>query len=252
MSDASAKIEQDAAFVLVGEFLFHWSSVESTITQGIADLLQLPEPQADIVLANVSFRDKISMAKTLAHHTYTTAKSGEDTIKTAHALFEAIVTFSGNYRNVLMHNPFIPLTTGGIEIFRVRAKGKYEVPKTIWDKDFFEARFKELDEFEARLKPLFADLEKKWVGVMEEVVRKMTTSSSTTIFAPPAVLGFAAPIGSFFGPEIASPPPNQLLGDMDSRLPQTNPESDGGIPPNQRPIGRHSSGGCTRSPRPKS
>jgi hypothetical protein len=235
MSDASTKIEQDAAFALVGEFLFHWAGVESTITEGIADLLQLPEPQADIILANVSFRDKTSMAKTLIHHTYTSAKSDDNTIKAAHALFDAIISFSGNYRNVLMHNPFVPLATGGIEIFRVRAKGKYEVPKTIWDNEFLEERLKELEQFQTQLNPLFSDLEKKWIGVMEEVVRKMTTSSSTTIYSPPAVLGFAAPIGSFFGPNALSSQPTPPQANTGSPHPPTNPVTGGESPPSRPP-----------------
>jgi hypothetical protein len=46
MSDPSAeKKVQDAAFVLVGEFMFHWSYIESKITEGIQSLLTLETPE---------------------------------------------------------------------------------------------------------------------------------------------------------------------------------------------------------------
>jgi hypothetical protein len=54
MSDPSAeKKVQDAAFVLVGEFMFHWSFIESKITDGIQSLLTLETPQAEIILAKL-------------------------------------------------------------------------------------------------------------------------------------------------------------------------------------------------------
>lgn len=149
MQDASTGKEQDSAFVLVGEFLYHWAYLEHRITEGIKVAIQGQAMQElDVMLANVGFRDKISMLSTFANIILEPFDS--DTAKTAKKLFESIATFSGIYRNVLMHHPFIPLMDG-IEISRVRAKGKFERPETIWNKVFFEARFREIDDFDYQL-----------------------------------------------------------------------------------------------------
>jgi hypothetical protein len=148
---------QSAAFELVGEFLWHWSYLESLITEGIQSALRMPHPQGEIVLANVSFRDKISMASTLSHHLLTLSLK-ESRAEEAARLFNQIVQFNGNYRNQLVHNPFDALEGGGIEIFRVRAKGKFDFPETKWNRDFFRARFEEIDTFVAQLQELFEEL----------------------------------------------------------------------------------------------
>jgi hypothetical protein len=149
---------QTNAFALVGEFLFHWNYIESLITGLIQSILRLPHPEAEIVLANVAFRDKTSMAQTLSH--YALEFNGRvDQAKAALKLFADIAEFSGKYRNVLVHNPFDPHEFGGIEILRVRAKGKFEMPTTIWDVKFFEERFREIDDFGMKLDALRSNLD---------------------------------------------------------------------------------------------
>ncbi len=113
-----------------------------------------------MVLANLGFRDKTSMLAALVNYILD-RKQTEAASKAALKLVAALVKFNSNYRNVLAHNAFIPLAKkeGAIEILRVKAKGKFEMPETIWDHDFFEDRFKEIDEFEISLGTLFAALE---------------------------------------------------------------------------------------------
>jgi hypothetical protein len=158
MPDASTRKQQDAAFTLVGEFLYHWAYLEWRITEGIKIAVQGQSMQElDVMLANVGFRDKVSMLSTFSHillEPFDTAKAADAT-----SLFGRINNFSGTYRNVLMHNPFVPLKDG-IEIARVRAKGKFERPETIWDNAFFEMRFKEIDDFDFELYKLLRDLER--------------------------------------------------------------------------------------------
>ena len=157
MPDASTKEAQNPALLLVGEFLYHWAYLEWRITEGIKKAIEGQSMQElDVMLANVGFRDKISMLSTFAHVILTPFDSAK-----AHAakkLFERINNFNGNYRNVLMHNPFIPLSDG-IEIDRVRAKGKFDRPETVWDAAFFEERFKEIDDYDYELYVLLRDLE---------------------------------------------------------------------------------------------
>jgi hypothetical protein len=153
------KEQQEAAYKLVGEFMFHWAFIESRITQGLQKLLRLPTPQGEIVLANLAFRDKTSMLATLASYILDREKT-KAASKAALKLVDALVNFNSKYRNVLAHNAFVPLAKkeGAIEILRVKAKGKFEMPETIWDHDFFEDRFKEIDQLEILLETLFATL----------------------------------------------------------------------------------------------
>jgi hypothetical protein len=170
---------QTRAFALVGEFLFHWNYIESRMTEIIQWILRLPHPEAEIVLANVAFRDKTSMAQTLCHYAF------EFNGRLSHAsaalkLFSDIAEFSGKYRNVLVHNSFDAHEYGGIEILRVRAKGKFDMPTTIWDVRFFEERFREIDGFDNRLEQLRNDLEE--CPMPSAVVdRMMQRSMSETI-----------------------------------------------------------------------
>jgi hypothetical protein len=157
MPDALTREEQDAAFILVGEFLYHWAYLEMRITEGIKIAVQGQSMQElDVMLANVSFRDKISMLSTFANILIEPIDKAK--AEAASSLFGRINNFSGTYRNVLMHNPFVPLTDG-IEIGRIRAKGKFDRPETIWDREFFEIRFQEIDDFDYELYVLLRALE---------------------------------------------------------------------------------------------
>jgi hypothetical protein len=149
MPDASTRKEQDAAFILVGEFLYHWAYLETRITEGIKIAVQGQSMQElDVMLANVGFRDKVSMLKTFTN--ILLEPIDRTRAEAAASLFGRIINFSGNYRNVLLHNPFVPLTDG-IEISRIRAKGKFERPETIWDTKFFAERFQEIDDLDHEL-----------------------------------------------------------------------------------------------------
>lgn len=225
MSDSNDRKgkEQDAAYSLVGEFMFHWSYIESKITLGIQNLLRLPAPQGEIVLANVTFRDKTSMLATLAYEIL--HKASEDAANKALKFINEITTFSGTYRNVLVHNPFIPRDDGTIEIFRVKAKGKFEIPETVWDKDFFEARFKEIDGFEVRLDRL-----------LDALMAAPKPHNFVTDLLP--FLGHGAPSGSFAPPILRDPqyhplaepqhsPPQASTEEEDQKNPQGPPLKDG-------------------------
>jgi hypothetical protein len=219
MSDASTPEEQNPAFVLVGEFLYHWSYLEHWITEGIKEVLNLESPQSDIILANVSFRDKVSMISTLSHLLLNPINEAK--ASAAARLFKDIVQFSGNYRNVLMHNSFVPLTGGGIEINRVRAKGKFERPETIWSPEFFAQRFKEIDEFDHQLHMLLLEL--------AQCPRPSDLAAAMLL---PGRLS-NVPTPAFLQPMTWSPPVPPPEGNTGSPPQSTTPKTDDGTPQGQ-------------------
>jgi hypothetical protein len=58
MRDTTRK--SDPAFRLVGRFMFLWGALEHRIVGTLKEILSIPEPQASIIFANVTFRDKTS------------------------------------------------------------------------------------------------------------------------------------------------------------------------------------------------
>lgn len=157
MEETPEQRRQTKAFALVGEFIFHWNYIESRMTVIIQNILRLPHPESEIVLANLAFRDKTSMASTLCNYAFEfngRPSDGSAAVK----LFSDLAEFSGKYRNVIVHNIFDVNDYGGIEIFRVVAKRKFDMPTTIWDVKFFEDRFREIDDFDQKLEQLESDL----------------------------------------------------------------------------------------------
>lgn len=207
---------QTKAFALVGEFIFHWNYIESRMTEIIQRILRLPYPESEIVLANVAFRDKTSMASTLSH--YALQFNGRVADATAALkLFADIAEFSGKYRNVLVHNPFNVNDYGGIEILRILAKRKFEMPETIWDVKFFEERFQDIDKLAQKLEQLQSDLERcPMPSALTEQLLRLTTQTPT-------------------GPGHANPQAPPPQGNTDSPHPppigQTDPQKPGTGPP---------------------
>lgn len=218
----SSATTAQAAFALVGEFMFNWAYIENRVVMGIQSLLDLEEPQAEIILANVTFRDKTSMAATLSHVILTEAKLADDATA-ALKLFDAINKFNSDYRNVLVHNVFLD-TADGIEIFRVRAKGKYEVQQTIWDQKFFEARFKEIDAFEIQLDKLFERL--KAVSNSADLFRALMIHHGAIL---------PSPTGSFAPPERSNLRPPPPPANTDSPPQPTTQLTDRETPPDRKP-----------------
>jgi hypothetical protein len=151
--------EAQFAWRLVGEFFFHWAYLEMAVTVAVRKLYDLRGTEADMLLANVQFRDKLAMMATILNW-YSTHKPQEWTTKLS-KLIRDIADFNTNYRNVLAHNPFAPIAKsdgGGINIFRTLAKKKFSIPKTVWSEQDFERRFSEINDLEKRLEEFVKDI----------------------------------------------------------------------------------------------
>jgi len=95
------------AFRLVGKFLYRWGALENLIAASIKDFLKMSGPEPDIILANITFRDKASILSTLITLAY--GKSGKAESDNSQRLFGKIVKFNTAYRNVLAHSSFQPI-----------------------------------------------------------------------------------------------------------------------------------------------
>lgn len=203
------------AFALVGNFIFLWSALENTIAASISSLLKLKEPTASIVLANVTFRDKLFMLSTFCAVTYDNPNLPE--AKKAAKLFRRIGDFNTNYRNLLVHHPFIP-GKSSIRIYRTIAKGRLERPKTVWNKTFFEDRFAEIDKMEEEIDALVADVKRR-----DGIKLIASLLSQPSLGTPP--LGFAdrqhLPLGGILG---LSQMPTPGIGPQSGPKPQGKSE----------------------------
>jgi hypothetical protein len=174
------------AFRLVGKFLYQWGAIENLIATNIKELLKMSGPEPDVILANVTFRDKVSILSTLITLAY--GKLGQTEAKKSRSLFGEILDFNTNYRNILAHYPFQP-TNDGIELVRILAKGKFAKPKTIWNSKFFNDRFAEIGNFEKRIEAIIADLKER-EGV-KRIAKILSSPSAGT--SPQGWLGHLFP-----------------------------------------------------------
>lgn len=82
------------AFRLVGKFLYRWGAIENLIATNIKNLLKMSGPEPDIILANVTFRDKAAILSTLITVAY--GKRGQSQSKKSRGLFTEILNFNTN------------------------------------------------------------------------------------------------------------------------------------------------------------
>lgn len=201
MSDSDERNQKflsamDDGFRLVGRFMFRWAYLETRITEAVKTLFKLRGPEANMILANITFRDKTAMVQTIVDY-YSDRKS-DIWRKNARRVFTDMTDLNQNYRNILAHNSFIPNDgeEGGIEIRRIKAKGKYEVPKILWTRE----RFRELDDELNRLNDRLKE-------VVDEVVHQI----SVTDLARAMAAQRPTPVNALLG----------LLGDPRPQPPDT-------------------------------
>ena len=125
-------------YALVGQFLQCWSEMEFSLQKSIGDALNVEDEKLLILSANLRFRDKTNVLRTLVDvaHGFTDAEKTEKK-KKLHDLAE----YSSS-RNMVAHDRFGPdPSETGVRFYTVKAKGTYSVPDIVWtQKEFNEAR----------------------------------------------------------------------------------------------------------------
>lgn len=123
------------AFRLVGEFMWHWSVLESALNVGVHKLCNLTSLQAYVVTANMGVRDKIHTVRTML---YICHLSDEEGIKANNKLMDR-VTAGSTDRNHVAHTAFNGHPEG-VSFLVIKAKGKFEVPDSLWTTKDFAAK----------------------------------------------------------------------------------------------------------------
>lgn len=156
MTDFNLLEQNLRTWALVGRFFQEWAFVESKLGNVISKGLNLQPMQSAILEANVMFKAKIDIARTLvgvsAIHQEERRKSYTDTL-------EKIARFYANKRNLVAHNPFVPSEDGKrVRIYRTMAKGDLQFPKIEWSVEDFNRYFAKMDGFYRKLEALEGDV----------------------------------------------------------------------------------------------
>lgn len=202
------------AMALVGHYLQSFALMEGAMNTAIGKALKLDSIQAIIVCKNISFRDKIHILRTLVD-----ISPIDPTTKKKHDTFLNKIANFATDRNMVAHDLFAPdESQTGIEFFVTKAKGKLQIPTTIWTVDKVEDKSEELLDAQRKLKHLSSLLAR--LDVVKALLERPQDNSS--------------PIGSLFqlGREILEAPLPQ--SSPDSANQKTNPAEDPQTPEEPR------------------
>jgi hypothetical protein len=121
------------AQALVGLFLQGWSAMESALHNAIGAALEIETIRLWILCANLRFRDKTHILRTLVDVSQFPDTEKDEAKKKLHDLGERAL-----HRNMVAHDPFEPDANGdGVIFHSVKAKGKYQTPDTKWSVQTF-------------------------------------------------------------------------------------------------------------------
>lgn len=137
---------------LVGQFLQQWAAIELGMQNVIGEALEIKSISLSILSANIRFRDKANILRTLidvSDHVFDADKK-EHFKKVIRELAEYSAT-----RNMIAHDPFLATEDGlGTEFITVKAKGNFARPEIIWKAREFREAVKKLRQFSDELDKL--------------------------------------------------------------------------------------------------
>jgi hypothetical protein len=122
---------------LVGQFLQAWSAMELSLENAIGAALNIESIKLWILSANLRFRDKTNILRTLVD---VSSFPQEEKDRTKLKIRKLADRAGG--RNMIAHNPFAPDDTGkGVKFLTVKARGDYDAPSVVWlPRRFLEER----------------------------------------------------------------------------------------------------------------
>jgi hypothetical protein len=137
------------AFLLVGQFQYHFAQIEQKIDQGVIKILDLDDKAGPIVTGSVDFAKKLNLLWAAANQQATTLQGREFVDNTCKAVLGV-----NTDRQLVIHSSFEPAPTGGVQFKRTVARdGRVRVDNQLWGKKKFD------DEY-TNMNKLAGDLEK--------------------------------------------------------------------------------------------
>jgi len=139
-----------AACLLVGRFIHHWGFLENALNRSISEFLGSERLISLIVLANIQARDKINALKTLLN----TFGPTDDARTKSAAIMSKIGNLNGD-RNLIAHTMFwAAKEKGAVEFAVTKAKGRLNLPRTVWRETDFEQRISLMSRAMVEIEPL--------------------------------------------------------------------------------------------------
>ncbi|HEV2550353.1 MAG TPA: hypothetical protein VGU20_23780 [Stellaceae bacterium] len=156
MADVRKLDRATRCLALVGMFLQRWALMEDALRGALGKALGLNKIQTAIVASNTQLRDKIHILRTAVEATFFDPASDKDRFK---SVLQSIAEAAWK-RNMIAHVLFFEPDKGdGVQFFVTKAKGKLDIPETIWDIAKFETEYLEIDHFTDELRLLEERLE---------------------------------------------------------------------------------------------
>ena len=128
MSDFKELDPNIRCFALVGQFLQAWSAMELALRDAIGAALNINPIQLQILSANIRFRDKTDVLRTLVD----VSPFPEDEKRRAKARIRKLGGHASK-RNMIAHEPFAAdPESKGVKFLTVKARGDFQTPDIIW------------------------------------------------------------------------------------------------------------------------
>jgi hypothetical protein len=114
--------------VLVAIFLQGWAAMELALRDAIGAALNVETVRLQILCANIHFRDKTHILRTLVD----VSSFSEVEKRTAKNKLRKLTNHAAK-RNMIAHDPFMADgEIDGVRFITVKAKGEYDTPKVVW------------------------------------------------------------------------------------------------------------------------
>jgi hypothetical protein len=156
--EASAKRQKISlyrGYQLIGEFVFNWNLLEEGLNDAIGKGLQLHGTKRFVATANISFRDKLSMVKTLVE--LKRGDYGNEWADAASSVLNKIGKLAG-HRNLIVHTPFNVAEDGTVQFLKVEAKGRFGLPDIRWTEAMFRQRYREIQKLDMAVEEITQEI----------------------------------------------------------------------------------------------
>jgi hypothetical protein len=212
----------DNACRLVGRFFYHWGPLESLVDSTIANLFGVDQLEGLILTANIQFRDKTHIISTaLAHKGFNQPPEWQ---RPAKKLINRLGRLTAQ-RNLLAHAMFQATKDGFVRLYKVEAKGQFDLPRLYWGPKDFEQKYLLIDCAYQELKSLAEALK----GAIQrralvEALLQAQSKPTSGLFA----LGLAgSPTHrTLLHPDLDPEPTSQETNPQNGLEPQAKPEAE--------------------------